>query len=140
MQAAGLNPMLAYQQGGASSPSGASIEAQNPLAGNMLQASIATALEASRIKADIAKTRSETSLLDAQIPRAEARAKIEKKYGEYLAPADAVLERLDSLGGGLMGSVVRAIGKKGSTETNAKIPKQGKIEPMGSRQLNSIRR
>lgn len=33
MKAAGLNPMLAYQKGGASSPSGASIAMQNPAAG-----------------------------------------------------------------------------------------------------------
>jgi hypothetical protein len=33
MKAAGINPMLAYAQGGASSPPGASIAAQNPAAG-----------------------------------------------------------------------------------------------------------
>lgn len=33
MKAAGLNPALAYQQGGASSPQGAAIAAQNPAAG-----------------------------------------------------------------------------------------------------------
>jgi hypothetical protein len=57
MEAAGLNPMLAYQQGGASSPSGASIAMQNPFAGitSAIQAGAGSALanaQTENVKAD----------------------------------------------------------------------------------------
>ena len=48
MRKAGLNPILAYQQGGASTPQGASFEAQNELA-----PAISSALEVRRQNADI---------------------------------------------------------------------------------------
>lgn len=49
MRKAGLNPMLAYQQGGASSPSGASQSGVNPEMGEV----VSTALQAKRLNADI---------------------------------------------------------------------------------------
>lgn len=129
MKAAGLNPILAYQQGGASTPAGAGIAAQNPMSENILQRGISTALEASRTRADIRRTESEAKMNEAALPRMEARAKIEKKYGDYLAPADAVLERLEGVGG-IAGSVLKSLsGKKGS-QTNSK-------QPSGTRILNS---
>lgn len=71
MKAAGLNPMLAYSQGGATTPGGAMAQMQNPVGG--LGASVAQAALAS---AEAAKAKSETALNAAQIPRiaAEARA------------------------------------------------------------------
>lgn len=55
MRKAGLNPMLAYRQGGASSPSGASIAAQNELAPLATAAESATssALHATRLRAEL---------------------------------------------------------------------------------------
>lgn len=47
MKAAGLNPMLAYQQGGASTPSGASFTPPN--VGDAVQAGVSTALESKRL-------------------------------------------------------------------------------------------
>lgn len=48
MKAAGLNPILAYQQGGASSPSGAGIPATDSVS-----PAVSSALSASRLKAEI---------------------------------------------------------------------------------------
>lgn len=54
MQAAGLNPALAYQQGGASSPTGASAQMQNSLGG-----AISGAMAAAQTKANVDATRAQ---------------------------------------------------------------------------------
>lgn len=62
MRKAGLNPILAYQKGGASTPAGASIPAQNTLAGASEKLGNATekALRIASAKAQIANTDSDT--------------------------------------------------------------------------------
>jgi len=52
---AGLNPMLAYQQGGASSPSGASIPVQSELGG-----AVSSAMQSAQVLAGIEKMKAET--------------------------------------------------------------------------------
>lgn len=71
MQAAGLNPMLAYQQGGASTPPGAGFVAQNKIGGAL--AAVATAKQVENmdaqtdlIEAQAAKTHAEKALVEAQ--------------------------------------------------------------------------
>lgn len=61
MQAAGLNPMLAYQQGGASSPSGAAIALQNPGAAMQqgIEAATSSGLDAFRMRSEIRKREEE---------------------------------------------------------------------------------
>jgi len=81
MQAAGLNPMLAYGQGGASTPSGAGTQVQNKL-GAGVQAyqqgqatSSATALQREQAKAidpQIQNTISQTALNSAQVGKTQA--------------------------------------------------------------------
>lgn len=66
LQAAGLNPILAYSQGGASSPagassSGASIAEQNPFTG-----AVSSALDARRTFAELKNLESQNRNLDAQ--------------------------------------------------------------------------
>lgn len=61
MKAAGLNPMLAYSQGGASSPGGAQAVMQNRNAGMA-----ASAIDAQRMAADIALTRANTEKAQAE--------------------------------------------------------------------------
>lgn len=61
MKKAGLNPLLASQLGGASSPSGATAQMQPELG-----AGATTALAVSRARADIQQTRAQTDMIKAQ--------------------------------------------------------------------------
>lgn len=67
MQAAGLNPMLAYQQGGASTPQGAMPVVQNTLAPAVSSAmqGLQTALGAQQTMAQVEQTRAQSRALDA---------------------------------------------------------------------------
>lgn len=61
MKQAGLNPMLAFQQGGASTPGGASSTAQNALG-----AGVSSAMEARRMIADLKNLQAQNENLRAQ--------------------------------------------------------------------------
>lgn len=67
MKAADLNPMLAYSQGGASSPGGAGAVMQNEMAAGVSSASQFLSME--NMKAQTAKTEAETDLTRATIPK-----------------------------------------------------------------------
>lgn len=96
LRAAGLNPMLAYTQGGASTPAGAT--ADTPDFGG----AVSTALDAKRLKADIelmketaAKTRQDTETSAAQKKFIEAQtvgARGDSKVKEALGKAADVLK------------------------------------------------
>ncbi|QXP08092.1 MAG: DNA pilot protein [Arizlama microvirus] len=73
MKAAGLNPILAFNQGGASSPSGTSPVIQNEMSG-----AVHSAIDARRMAADVAQAKAMTSLLKADLPEREASGKIYK--------------------------------------------------------------
>jgi len=60
MKAAGLNPMLAYSQGGASTPTGASAQMQNAYEG--LSKGISTSVDALRLKKEVEATNSQIAL------------------------------------------------------------------------------
>jgi hypothetical protein len=60
MKAAGLNPILAYKQGGASSPSGTSIAAQNPY--SHLTEGVNSAVSSLRTKSEIKNIEANTLL------------------------------------------------------------------------------
>lgn len=57
MRSAGLNPILAYKQGGASTPSGAGIPAVNEMEG-----AVSSAMQARRLSADIDLIKAQTKL------------------------------------------------------------------------------
>lgn len=59
MKLAGLNPILAHSQGGASSPSGAMPHVQDSIGRG-----VSTALQAQALNASIAKTRADTELVN----------------------------------------------------------------------------
>lgn len=71
MKKAGINPILAYNQGGASSPAGASIAAQNPLS-----EVASTAIASRRAQAEVANLHEQNALIrsQAQLNRASARS------------------------------------------------------------------
>lgn len=56
MRSAGLNPILAYKQGGASSPAGAGIPAVDPIGKG-----VSTALQTRRLSADLKKIKADTA-------------------------------------------------------------------------------
>lgn len=84
MKKAGLNPMLAYQRGGASTPAGAKAELQD-----VLGKGVASALEYKRLLADIDEVKSRT-LLNQVMSRAqgyqadmlEPQADVAKAFGK----------------------------------------------------------
>jgi len=89
MKQAGLNPILAYQQGGASTPSGAAIPQHNALG-----SAVSSALQAKMLAAQIEQIKATTKLLDAELPTKEVDARIDKSvFGVPLR----VLQRLSPI-------------------------------------------
>lgn len=79
MQKAGLNPMLAFTQGGASSPSGAAIAAQNPSVspvdfGKAISNGTSSAVDAARLSRELKIADSQIALNDAQITNQASQA------------------------------------------------------------------
>lgn len=77
--AAGLNPALAYDKGGSSTPGGAPPRMENALAGAGQSVSSAGQFSANKIalesaKADVAQKRMNVKLTEAQIPKVQAEA------------------------------------------------------------------
>lgn len=71
MRQAGLNPLLAYSQGGASSPSGATTQVQPELG-----AGAQSALAVARAHAEVQNVKAQTELLRAQAEMARFKAQI----------------------------------------------------------------
>lgn len=100
MRKAGLNPILAYKQGGASSPSGASISMQNPASGVNIGSIASNAISAT-IKAK------EVKALDAQIDKTIQETKTQKQaekigyetwmrskmFNDYVLPTEMAASR-----------------------------------------------
>lgn len=70
MSAAGLNPMLAYQQGSASSPGGSTAVMHNPMT-----SAISSALSIARTKAEVENIRAQTHKVKAETPGVEAESR-----------------------------------------------------------------
>lgn len=77
MRKAGLNPALAYQQGGASTPSGASATS-SPAGTGSASSSLASAVQARRVMAEVdllkqqaRKAGSEADIIEKELPKAE---------------------------------------------------------------------
>lgn len=81
MKAAGLNPMLAYSQGGASTPGGASAVMQNKFAG--AEASAASAV---RLTQEIKNMRADEELKKKQAENVEADTNLKLQEAPWIAP------------------------------------------------------
>lgn len=62
MKAAGINPLMAYSQGGASAPQGVQATMETPDIGKIGETAISTAFEKKRLDADLANKNSSTTL------------------------------------------------------------------------------
>ena len=76
MRAAGLNPILAYSQGGASTPSGASSSGASAPVRNALGVGVSSALSAQKIAADVQNTLLMNKLLSLDLPEKAASARV----------------------------------------------------------------
>lgn len=72
MQAAGLNPMLAFSQGGASSPSGAMATEQAPRPGDIAGGLASQVAKAATLRGDLSKQSADTSYVKANTGVAES--------------------------------------------------------------------
>ncbi len=87
MRSAGLNPMLAYQQGGASSPGGASATMQNELEGG-----VASAMDALRLRKELKEVEARTSLTkDREWSQVQERAESRARQDQIQKDADLKL-------------------------------------------------
>lgn len=144
MQKAGLNPMLAYQQGGASTPSGTVAKVEPKIASGFAK----SALEAYAIKKEADQKGSQTVLnetanevkkqekevtaatakrIKAELPAIEQEARVRKKMGEIdekMAPYDAIGRRLGTISDkvtGLLGKVIGGLFSSSARSTKEKI-------------------
>lgn len=137
MKAAGINPMLAFSRGGASTPAGSSAAAvvgapQQPVVSNAVNSGIA----ALRAKADLANLHKQNELIDAQsfkalqeartagmqgtllqnqIPASDFKRDLDMKYGHLFAVLDRVSTYGNSAAGmaqKILNSLPRGIFKK----------------------------
>lgn len=85
MRAAGLNPILAYSQGGASTPGGSSASGASAPVRNALGAGVSSAMSAQQIAANVEQTRLSNELLRAELPEKAASARVwSSDYGILL--------------------------------------------------------
>lgn len=79
MRKAGLNPMLAYQRGGASTPGGAGFQVENPA-----ESAVTTAMALRRQKADIKNISQDTEKKAAETASSNEDVSIKKKSDEMM--------------------------------------------------------
>jgi hypothetical protein len=116
MDQAGLNPILAYQQGGASSPVGASIQQQNELGG-----AVASAIDAGRALAEIRnlkeqniKIGADTDLSRALAASAREEAKVKSTTAKQLDLQLPGMEVEKDIDESFLGPIMRYIKRFGS--------------------------
>lgn len=97
MRKAGINPILAYNQGGASSPVGASAQGARTTVENQLGAAVNSAIAMRRVMTDLAKARADVALTNEMVKAA--------KYENVGKKVEAGIDE------GFMGRVARVISR-----------------------------
>lgn len=120
---AGLNPMLAYTQGGASTPSGAKAEMQNP--GARMSQHVSNAMSANLIKSQIEKTNADTATAEATARNID----LDSMYKEMSMPFE---------GYGKEKSVAEVRNLNIQTDTLLNQAYQGKINNQFLERLNQL--
>lgn len=96
MQAAGLNPMLAYDQGGASTPPGAGFDV-----GNVLESAVSSGLQTRRLQEDLKNMVATRELTDISRVKAEKEGKLveylQDKAQEEVQEVEARKNNLDQM-------------------------------------------
>lgn len=122
MKAAGINPMLAYMQGGASTPGGASIAMQAPHFDNVLGEGVSSALGAYQ-------TAKQSDQADANIDLAKSQ--------KTASDADAVNKLLDSINKGKQGQLIDQQIAAGPAHTAAQIATDKKTAKLADPQTGA---
>lgn len=94
MIAAGLNPMLAYQQGGASSPQGAMASPVTPVIGNKMAAGLSSGFQSAQVMAGVQNVKADTLLKEAEADRVREDTILKGTTGVNIA-ADTVKKRAE---------------------------------------------
>lgn len=133
MKKAGLNPLLAYEQGGASTPSGAAAHMENPAIGvsdSIMNSAKTWSVEAPKIKADTeltkeqaGKVKEEKELVKAQKDLTSANA---RKTGA-IATQEEVKKSGYTVVKPFVDKVVKWFKEKGATENSAKTSTFGEF-------------
>ena len=136
MEAAGLNPMLAYSQGGASTPPGAGTTVQNKLGAGVQSyqqgqaTASAAALQREQAKAidpQILNTQSQTALNSAQAAKVQAETKnVETQTLNNIAQNPILLKTIEKMGAeiqNLQASSKSSTAQAGKTNVEAQILK-----------------
>lgn len=115
MEAAGINPAVAYSQGGASSPGGAMAGQED-----VISPAVSSAMQAKRLMADLNAIRKGIQKQDAEIgvlTETERKAKIEADQLELRGPAiDAAMTGINRIfEPGMVGGMVQGMGRGLST-------------------------
>lgn len=92
MKKAGINPMMAYMQGGASSPPGQAASMQAPNVGRVAEAAISTALDQKRTNAEATEKEASANLMNLQAAT-EAQNSLRVKYEAERSAIEAKLAK-----------------------------------------------
>lgn len=123
MRAAGINPMLAFSQGGASTPSGASAAGASIAETNAISGAAHSALAFKRAVTDMKAVKEQTKLTESQnsaaqyaLPEQEAKARFyNSKLGQFVVNAKEIMSLIEPLmdvGRGFIGPKTAAKGFK----------------------------
>ncbi len=105
MEKAGLNPMLAYMQGGASTPSGSQASGVSATMENEMEGAVSTALHAKRLKQEIKNMQADVKVKDQTAKTASAHeGKLKKEteaIGKSMGKNEAIGKAGDMISQGL---------------------------------------